>query len=371
MPRTIHAIEAFDIKLPLPRALKLGAIHVTHRVYTMVRLIDSDGLVGTSIGLSRNAPIAQTVHLTIAPTIRDSNVDEYERTYWTVAKSNVCLGTNGIFWRALSLVDCAFHDLQARHAGEPLYKLLAGTGDPTPCILVGCYPFPEETEESLKNEVLRMALFQPAGIKIGSSGSLKQDTKRLEIARSVLPSSIPLMIDLYWQFASSQTLIPYAQRWQELGMGWIEDPFEFDDWQSATALANSISYPVAIGDEQCGSRSFLRLMDEGKVKVLRLDATVCGGISQFRSLANEARQRNIPVSCHVFPELHSQIAAATPNVKYVETFLPESGLDSLDLINMTPARIKDSRISPHSTPGNGYTWNEAAIAKYRTDTQIC
>lgn len=368
MPRTIQSMDAFDIRLPLSQPLQLGAIYVSHRIYTMVRLTDSDGCTGTAVGLSRNAPVAQTATMTLAPTFIGTPVDRYSDSFSNLVRANVCLGTNGIFWRALSLLDCAFHDLQAISVRQPLYQFLGGKPKSTPCILVGGYPSPAETPESFAAEIEHLASFSPRGIKIGSSGSLEKDTARLRLARSVLPDSISLMIDLYWQFQASNLLIPYAQSWAELGMGWIEDPFAFDDYTSAASLAGSIAYPVAIGDEQCGDRAFLRLMDEGRVGVLRLDATVCGGIGAFARVAGEARNKGIPVACHVFPELHAQLAACTPGIEFVEMFHPSSGLDALDLVNTTPINLQDGGLVPAAEPGLGYTWNEEAIAAYRVET---
>jgi len=367
MDGTLKSFEAFDVKLPLPRPLRLGGIYITHRSYVVVRSVDTEGNVGTAVGLTRNAPVAQTVLQSVAPLLEQVGLGDYADAYARVIRANVCLGTNGIFWRALSLVDCAVHDLMARRAGVPLYELLGGQRKATPRLLVGGYPSPEETLESLGEQIEEMARMTPAGIKIGSCGDFARDTLRLEAARRAMPNGPPLMIDLYWQCDDSRDLLPHAQDWAHFRMGWIEDPVAFDDFKGSCFLAENLPYPVAIGDEQSSQGQFERLMDEGGVRVLRLDATVCGGITAFRSIARAAAERGIPIACHVFPELHTHLGAAIDGVRFVETFFPSAGLDSLDLISSSVSSFSNGSLIPSSSPGSGFEWNEDALRHYRTE----
>src|SRR5690606_24017223 len=122
MPVIIRPLEAFEIVLPLPEPLRLGEITIPHREYTIVRVVDEDGVTGTAYGLSRNAPISAIVSKTIAPSWRKARLDTYPALYAQTVNANVALGTNGLFWRALSLADCAVHDLLAIHAGQPLWQ---------------------------------------------------------------------------------------------------------------------------------------------------------------------------------------------------------------------------------------------------------
>jgi L-alanine-DL-glutamate epimerase-like enolase superfamily enzyme len=365
MSGRVISVEAFEIELPLPRPLKLGAIVTTHRQYAIVRVRDDEGEVGTAVGLTRNAPIAETVIRTISPILSNSNLDNFAQTYSHLVRANVCLGTNGVFWRALSLADCAVHDLMARRAGLPLCELLGGKQAAVPCLMVGGYPSPDETLESLSDEMKQMAKLSFAGVKIGSSGNFEQDTRRLAACRDASPGGPPLMIDLYWQCDRGEDLLKHALNWIPFRMGWIEDPVGFDDFRSSALLAAQLPYPVAIGDEQCGLRHFERLMDDGGVGVVRLDATVCGGITGFREIAKAAAGRGVKVACHLFSELHTHLAAATNGVESVEMFFPEAGLDSLDLVTKSEMKIVDGRLMPSAAPGIGYSWDEDALEHYR------
>lgn len=365
MSGSITALEAFEITLPLPKQLQLGEIVIPHREYTIVRVHDGDGFVGTAYALSRNAPVAATVRKTIAPLWEKQPLADYDALYTRAVKANVPLGTNGIFWRALSLADCAIYDLLAQRAKQPLYAYLGGQYRITPTILVGGYPLPEETTESLRREIEFLAAYKPAGIKIGSASDYARDTERLRTCRQAMPDGPPLMIDLYWNATDATALASEAQKWGPLRMGWIEDPFPFDDFASMTQLAAALPFPVAVGDEQSGARHLERLMDDGGVGVLRLDATVCGGVKAFIDICAQAAARNIPVSSHVYHHLHTHLAAAVPNVKWVESILPELGLESSHLVWASDLPWQDDGLGPSQAPGVGYQWDEDALRYYR------
>lgn len=365
MSEKIKLIESFEVAVPLPQPLQLGSIAISNREYVLVRIKDKEGRCGSAVGLTRNAPIVQTVLRTIAPHLIGKSFEDYADIYNTIIQANTPLGTNGIFWRALSLVDCAMYDLKAQRAGKPLFAFLNGELRAIPCILVGGYPLSTETTESLCIQAYKMEALKAAIIKIGSCGDFEQDTRRLNAIRNAIPQGPPLAIDLYWQCSSYEKLLPEALQWEHLNMAWIEDPFAFDDYKNSADLSRLISYPLAIGDEQAGFRSFERLMNEGRVGVVRLDATVCGGVSAFLRVAKLAGDYGLPVSCHLFHQLHAQLACAAPTVKYVEQFLPEANLDCLHLLLNADLPLADGMITASTDCKSIWDWNEDRINIYR------
>jgi D-galactarolactone cycloisomerase len=365
----IQQIDAFEVTLPLPRPLQLGSMYIPHREYSIVRTYDAEGNVGTAYHLSRNAPVAATVLKTVAPHWSGQPLDAHEACYDHTVRANVTLGTNGIFWRALSLVDCAVHDLLAKRAELSLVRYLGGVPRPIPAMLVGGYPSANETAESLTDEMLRYAAYRPTGIKLGSTLDWQRDTQRLTTARRVVPESIPLMMDFYWGVQEVKPFVAAARGWAELNMGWIEDPVAFDDDDSLAHIVDQLPYPVAVGDEQSGLRRFTQLMDRGRVGIVRLDATVCGGVRGFLAIARAAAERGLKVACHVHAHLHTQLACAVPNVGWVEYMPQEGGLESAHLLWTHDLTWQDGALITTDTDGIGYSWEEAALADYRARSE--
>lgn len=366
MSGIIEEIESFRVRIPLARTLRLGEMVIPDRDYVIVKIFDDEGNVGWSYGLGRNAPVAETIYQTITPIWRGRKLDDHQAFYDLAAKANVCLGTNGIFWRALSLCDCALFDLLAKRESTTLAEYLGGTLREIPCILVGGYPHQNETPESLAEQITQMASRQPAGIKIASTTDYARDTERLTLAREHA-GDIPLMIDLFWSADPVEPLIEEAKKWRDLGIGWIEDPVPFDHFEEAARLAQQTGLPIAIGDEQSGRRQFDRLMQEAKVSVVRLDATVCGGVRTFLDIAKAAAERGIEVSCHVFSHLHSQLACVASNVRCVEQLPTSFGLESVHELWESDPSADRGYLHPEAFGpyGVGYQWDESEIARHK------
>ena len=368
MSATIVDIETFEVVVPLEKPLLLAIGPIVAREYAFVRITDSDGQQGTAYGLSRNAPIAATVDRLIKPHWIKTVLDDHQGTYDKTIASTAFLGTNGILFRALSVVDCAIYDLLAKRAAQPLYEFLGGERRPTPTTLAGCYPVTDETDASLAELMTAMLKYKPAGIKLTSSGDPVSDTARLKKCRLALGNDVPLINDLYCSVTDVPGLITEAQKWNDLGMLWLEDPFFFDDFESLAKLSGSLPYPVGVGDEQSGYRHFKHLMDLGGVSVLRLDATVCGGVREFIRIAGLAADRGVPVSCHLFPHLHAHLAAAIPGVQWIEQMLPESKADAIDRLGLDEPIFTNAGILPPETSGIGWNWDKEALHHFDTSS---
>lgn len=364
MSTVIETITTYAVRVPLARPLQIGAMHIREREYVVVE-VSAEGETGRFFGHSRNAPVAETVAACVAPHYLGQPVADHAACHRTAAKVNVCLGTNGVFWRALSLVDCAVHDLAARLAGRPLCVHLGGERKSTPTLMVGGYPGPDETPESLQDQMRLFSKHRPAGVKIASSTDLPRDTRRLRACREALSEDIPLMMDFFWSFDEADPLIREAASWRELNMGWVEDPFAFDDYASMAVFQQALSIPLAVGDEQSGDRAFVRLMDTGRVRVPKIDATVCGGVTAFLRICREAESRGLSVATHVFHPLHAHLAGVAGNVRWLETIPPETNIEAVHTLWTHDIKWSNGGYLPPDTPGIGISWDEEALARYR------
>jgi L-alanine-DL-glutamate epimerase-like enolase superfamily enzyme len=77
-------------------------------------MTDDAGTVGRSIGYSRGAPVSAVVERMLAPLWQGGDLGNIAGLSARTASIHSMQGTHGIFWRALSLVDCAAYDLACR-----------------------------------------------------------------------------------------------------------------------------------------------------------------------------------------------------------------------------------------------------------------
>ncbi|HVZ13612.1 MAG TPA: enolase C-terminal domain-like protein [Bauldia sp.] len=360
----LAGLSAYALHVPLERPLPLANQTITARDYVIAEAVDEDGRVGRAIGYSRGAPVHAVIRQMIAPSWQTHDLATYPDLYDATVSRNAMQGSHGIFWRALSLADCAVHDLMAMRAGVPLSRYLGASPAPVKTTLAGCYPVANETPATLAALMTRMAEYRASGVKVTGSGHLARDTERLRLCRAALPAGVPLIIDLYNAAPPTRELAAIASTWAELGMGWLEDPYGFDELQELAALAQRLPYPVGVGDEQAGLAHFRNLIDFGRIGVVRLDATACGGVTGFLRIAAMATGRGLPVSCHVFHHLHAHLAAAVPGTA-VEYMLPETGVDAIDRLLDEDLEWDEGRLVPSSRPGVGYVWNEPSLRRFR------
>ncbi len=358
-------LDAYVARLQLPRALILANQTIEAREYVIVEAEDANGSTGRAIGYTRGAPVEAVVSRMLVQSWVGSDLDEYSAIYEKTVRTHGFQGTHGIFWRALSLADIAVHDLLAKRDGVPLAVWLGGRIRPISTTLAGCYPLTDQTGEELEALLRRMAVLPSTGIKVTGSGNYVWDTQRLKTCRQILGGPLPLIIDLYNAAPDAESLIPYARQWAEFGMGWLEDPFGFDALDDLAQLATALPYPVGVGDEQAGVQHFDNLMLYGRIGVVRLDATTCGGVTGFLRIARLARARGVPVSCHVFHHLHAQLASALEQVS-IEYMLPESGVDAIDSLIDEDLAWASAGMLPSDRPGIGIQWNEQALLKHRS-----
>lgn len=365
MSARLSRLSAYEVTIPLPRPLYLSSGPITARDYVIVEAADDDGRIGRSVGYTRGAPMAATIQRMLSARWEGSDLDTYAQTYEATARSSNFMGTHGIYWRAISLADCAVYDLLAQRAGQPLHAYLGGTYRSVETTLAGCYPVADETPESLALLMQEMDRYGAAGIKITASSDPARDTERLRLCRAALPDGAPFIIDLYGMAPEAPVLLPFARQWSEYHMAWLEDPYGFDDFSNLSALADQLEYPVGVGDEQSGLHHFENLIRYGHIRFVRLDATTCGGVTGFMRIAHRVTELGLPISCHVFHHLHSQLACAVPGVRFVEYMLPQTGVDAIQYLLPEDLDWDAGKLVPTTRPGVGFIWDEAVLRSHQ------
>jgi L-alanine-DL-glutamate epimerase-like enolase superfamily enzyme len=361
---TLRRLDAYIVEVPLPRPLLLSHATIEARDYIVVEAEDDTGAVGRGIGYARGAPVEMIVARMLRPDWIGTGLEAYAETYERTVLRHGMQGSHGMFWRALSVADIAVHDLLATSSGQPLAEWLGGRIRPVPTTLAGCYPLAGETPASLTALMQQMAKFPSAGIKLTGSGDYRRDTERLRICREALGNGPPLIIDLYGASTDARTLIPFALQWAPLNMGWLEDPFGFDALDDLAELAAALPYPVGVGDEQSGLQHFANLVRHGRIGVVRLDATTCGGVTGFLRIARSVAAAGLPTSCHIFHHLHAQLACLFEAAS-IEYMLPTTGVDAIDAFVLEDLSWADQGLMPSRRPGVGMLWDETALRRYR------
>ena len=111
-------------------------------------------------------------------------------------------------------------------------------------------------------------------------------------------------------------------------------------------------------------------MDQGKIDIVQVDLTRCGGFTEAMKIASLAQDRGLPVVNHGFTTYINVAAAlhflnAIPN-SFIAEFVVEEGTTLRDQITRQQVTAVNGYVEPPSRPGLGIDLNEEAIEKYRT-----
>jgi L-alanine-DL-glutamate epimerase-like enolase superfamily enzyme len=232
------------------------------------------------------------------------------------------MGRPGIAATAISAVDIALWDLKARLLGCPLAGLLGQARASVPIYGSGGFTSYDarQTRDQLTGWVERDHIPR-VKIKIGESwgGNEHRDIDRVALAREVIGPGAELYVDANGGYTVGQA-IRVADRMADQGVTWFEEPVSSQDLAGLAAVRRQVLPDVAAGEYSWSLADSAHLIAAGAVDCLQLDATRCGGFTEFLRHAALAAAHNLQVSAHCAPSLHAHVGVAVPNLRHVEYF---------------------------------------------------
>jgi L-alanine-DL-glutamate epimerase-like enolase superfamily enzyme len=277
-------------------------------------------------------------------------------------------GRTGAVMRALSALDIALWDHNARAAGLSLARYLGAYYDgAVPAYASGGYYLPGKTPELLGMELAGYVRqgFKAVKIKVGRLSPAEEE-ERIAAAREAIGPDVLLMLDANNAWATLEAALTYMERYEPYEPCWIEEPFSPDDIDNHARLAAASEVLVATGEIEAGRWRFKELLDKEAAAILQTDAAVCGGITEFRRIAATAASYGVSLCPHWFHDLHVHLVAATPNATFVE-FFPDDKVLNFRRVADAHLEMRDGALVIPERPGLGFDLDEAAVERYAED----
>ncbi|MFC7018779.1 MULTISPECIES: mandelate racemase/muconate lactonizing enzyme family protein [Haloarcula] len=255
------------------------------------------------------------------------------------------VGREGISELAIAAVDVALWDRLGRALDAPLYELLGGERRSVPAYQTDGGWLQYDTEALVENAATA-ASRGFAGMKMKVGRGHAEDAARIAAVREALPPEMDLMIDGNCSYS-----VPEARRLADridVPVDWFEEPLPKGDYTGHADLRDRIDVPVALGENLYSERQFTQVLATGAADVLQPDVCRVGGVSPWMTVAEMADAWGLPVSPHYVEPLHVHLAAAVPNVPYVEHHSTV-----LDGVMTEPPELADGGLRPPSAPGHG------------------
>lgn len=367
----IVSVEARTIRIPLDQVTSFSTRKVAARDYTLARIRTADGHQGIGFcygGSHGGVLVTHAVRELFQALLVGQSALRVEGLWQQMYQESLLHGRAGSVMRAISILDVALWDRNARAAGLPLSLYLGGCAEErVPAYASGGYYVDGKTPEKLGEELAGYVEqgFKAVKMKVGRFDPRTEEA-RIKAAREAIGDDILLMLDANNAWRDLPTALEYMKRYEPYAPFWIEEPFSPDDIENHALLAQRTSVPVATGEIEAGRWRHQELLEKRAAMMLQSDAAVCGGISEWRRIAAAAAGFGVTMYPHWFHDLHVHLVACTPNARMVEYFPDDQVLNFRRLVD-TQLRFEGGDLIVPDRPGLGFDFDEQAVERYALD----
>ena len=360
-----------------------------------VELRTEDGLIGLGETFFGAQAVEAYVHETVAPYLlgRDPlHIDLHAKELY----GYLGYKSSGAETRGNSAVDIALWDLFGKVADQPIYQLLGGRyrdkirtyntcagyryvresprqevsnwgidggGEgPYEDLDAFLYRADELAEDLLSQGITGMKIwpFDPYAESSGghyiSDADLQRGLEPLRKIRDAVGSEMDVMVEFHslWNLPTAQRI---AKALEEFDPFWFEDPVKADDLNALSDFASSTRVPVAGAETLSGRGSFLDLIKSRAAKILILDVSWCGGLSEAKKIATMAETYHLPVAPHdctgpVVLTASTHLSINLPNALVQETVRAFYTGWYKELVTKLP-KVVEGYVFPPEGPGLG------------------
>ncbi|MFQ5983622.1 MAG: mandelate racemase/muconate lactonizing enzyme family protein, partial [Woeseiaceae bacterium] len=179
----IKSLRSRTVRVPLDHPTAFSTRSVLARDYTLVEVATDDDHTGIGFCYSGNAGgtlVTGAVRELLAPVVLGQDPYRVEGLWQEMYQEVLLHGRAGTVMRALSAIDIALWDRNARAAGLPLYKYLgASVVDTVPAYASGGYYLEGKTPEMLGEELAAYVAmgFKAVKINVGRLGLNEEEAR--------------------------------------------------------------------------------------------------------------------------------------------------------------------------------------------------
>ena len=283
----------------------------------------------------------------------------------------IYVGRRGIGIHAISGIDIALWDIRGKALGKPVCELLGEVHrDRVRAYASMLMPdTPEETGERVA--ALREKGFTAVKLGWGPLGrDPDHDVRLAAAAKDAGGDGVDILIDAGLGYEDdAQTAIRVARELEQLGIGWLEEPFLPDAYEAYAELADTVDITIAAGEQDVTRWGFRELIERGHVDLVQPDVTRCGGITETLRIAKLAAEHGVGTVPHAWKSgiikaasLH--VNAVLPDGRYQEYCVADTPINTKLTVERLPIEA-DGCVAVPTAPGIGITLDEDVVASLR------
>jgi L-alanine-DL-glutamate epimerase-like enolase superfamily enzyme len=339
---------------PGPRPNSDGGYRNQKRVFGYVEVFSDEGLSGFCPGGANPSVVEGDLREMIV----GENPLEVERLWtrlfqgWRHPKMDDML--------AISKVDLAIWDLAGKALGQPVWRLLGGARQRVPTYGAGGMYREGKGIPELVAEMTDFVAhgFRAVKMKVGGA-PFKEDVARVVAVREEIGPDVDLMIDANHAWTPYEA-IRFARAVEATNPYWLEEPVAPWDHRGCAEVARALDVPVATGENVSSRYAFRDMIDARAADIIQADATICGGLTEWRRIAAYAAAHDIPMAPHGNAHVGAACVGGVPNGLIVEVGLYAGRQPERPPI-VAPLVVTDGHVDLGDSPGFGYQIDRDAI----------
>lgn len=213
-------------------------------------------------------------------------------------------GRLGISQSVLGGIELALWDLYGKSLGVPVCDLLGGCQHDS--LLAYASGGNNKPEAELRAEMHGYVQdgFRAVKIRINNLASMDQIVEKVAICREALGSGVGLAVDAAQGLAQRpwtvKQAISVAHAIEQFDLMWIEEPAEVSNYEGFAQIRRNISIPVAGGETVTSLTEAKCYLNADALDLFQPDASLIGGLTVFRRLADLCDTRHLPVAVHTW-----------------------------------------------------------------------
>jgi galactonate dehydratase len=285
----------------------------------------------------------------------------------------------GTFWRggpvlgtAISAIDIALWDLNAKALGVPVYRLLGGKSRDR----VRCYAHLGDVprEEMVRRAkalvadgwtVVRYATLQDMATGVlEPRESIRRCVGDTAAVRAAVGEDVDIVIDFHLRLNPNHA-IELGRALEPYRPFFLEDPIRCENPGSYRLVRDHVNLPIATGEHLVGKWEFRELVEGDLIDYARPDLCVFGGLTEAKKLAGWCETHYINVAPHnplgpISTAACVALCTAVPNFGVLELSWRPGQL--ADVVKGGP-RLEGGYLVPSDEPGLGVDIDDAAAAE--------
>lgn len=364
----LQTLELIEIGLPLKAAFETSFGTTHERRILIIRVTDADGAVGYGECTAPEGPFFNHETVDTAWTIITDFIAPMLAKAKVCCAKDVSMALRSIRGNRMAIggVEAAVWDLEAKTAGQPLWRHLGGSRSEINCgVSIGLQSSVDVLLEKVTREI--ESGYQRIKLKIKPG----QDIELVRAVRGQYPE-ILLSVDANsaYRLESDVDLLKQLDDFELL---MIEQPLTAGDLVDHAKLQRQIKTRICLDESITGLADAKHAIDLGACGIINIKLGRVGGHAEAKAIQEYAVQHDIPVWCGGMLEsgigrAHNIAMSTLPGFTLPGDVSASARYWHQDIIEPAVVVSDKGVITVPVTPGIGYSVNEAFIASKTTRT---